>query len=76
MSKENGRAWDKNPSARFRLPYYGFDHVELCSGHAVAVHAPTPAGCASAVRRDVIARPAEGAATAMCLPQTGAPSLP
>src|SRR5215510_1990920 len=36
--QENGRAWDKNPKRSFRLPYYGFDHVELCSGHAVDVH--------------------------------------
>jgi arylsulfatase A-like enzyme len=36
--QENGRAWDKNPMRSFRLPYYGFDHVELCSGHAVEVH--------------------------------------
>ncbi len=36
--QENGREWDKNPKREFRLPYYGFDHVELCSGHAVHVH--------------------------------------
>src|SRR5262252_6377545 len=36
--QENGRAWDKDPARQFRLPYYGFDHVELCSGHAVQVH--------------------------------------
>ena len=36
--QENGRAWDANPKRTFRLPYYGFDHVELCSGHAVEVH--------------------------------------
>src|SRR5215813_4608126 len=36
--QENGRAWDKNPMRSFRLPYYGFDRVELCSGHAVEVH--------------------------------------
>src|SRR5262249_5856129 len=36
--QENGIAWDKNPAREFRLPYYGFDHVELCSGHATHVH--------------------------------------
>ena len=36
--QENGIAWDKNPARSFRLPYYGFDHVELCSGHATEVH--------------------------------------
>lgn len=36
--QENGRDWDKNPARSLRLPYYGFDHVELCSGHAVQVH--------------------------------------
>src|SRR5215217_7089875 len=36
--QENGIAWSDNPSREFRLPYYGFDHVELCSGHAVQVH--------------------------------------
>ncbi len=36
--QENGREWDRNPARSFRLPYYGFDHVELCSGHAVEVH--------------------------------------
>jgi arylsulfatase A-like enzyme len=36
--QENGRKWDRNPKRSFRLPYYGFDHVELCSGHAVEVH--------------------------------------
>ncbi len=36
--QENGREWDRNPMRSFRLPYYGFDHVELCSGHAVDVH--------------------------------------
>jgi arylsulfatase A-like enzyme len=36
--QENGIAWDKNPVRAFRLPYYGFDHVELCSGHATHVH--------------------------------------
>jgi arylsulfatase A-like enzyme len=36
--QENGREWDKNPARTFRLPYYGFDHVELCSGHATQVH--------------------------------------
>src|SRR3954468_9248804 len=35
--QENGREWDQNPARDFRLPYYGFDHVELCSGHAVDV---------------------------------------
>src|SRR5262245_57332519 len=35
--QENGRAWDQDPKREFRLPYYGFDHVELCSGHAVDV---------------------------------------
>src|SRR6202008_2005877 len=29
--QENGREWERDPSRRFRLPYYGFDHVELCS---------------------------------------------
>src|SRR5712691_5490419 len=36
--QENGKEWDRNPSRRFRLPYYVFDHVELCSGHATQVH--------------------------------------
>jgi len=36
--QENGREWDRNPARAFRLPYYGFDHVELCSGHATHVH--------------------------------------
>jgi arylsulfatase A-like enzyme len=36
--QENGIAWDKNAARIFRLPYYGFDHVELCSGHATQVH--------------------------------------
>ena len=36
--QENGIAWDQNPDRKFRLPYYGFDHVELCSGHATEVH--------------------------------------
>lgn len=36
--QENGIAWDKDPARSFRLPYYGFDHVELCSGHATHVH--------------------------------------
>lgn len=36
--QENAREWDRNPSRAFRLPYYGFDHVELCSGHATEVH--------------------------------------
>ena len=36
--QENGIAWSDNPTREFRLPYYGFDHVELCSGHAVQVH--------------------------------------
>lgn len=36
--QENGREWDRNPARTVRLPYYGFDHVELCSGHAVEVH--------------------------------------
>src|SRR4051812_34670990 len=36
--QENGIAWDRNPDRKFRLPYYGFDHVELCSGHATEVH--------------------------------------
>src|SRR4051812_9874005 len=36
--QENGIAWNHNPDRRFRLPYYGFDHVELCSGHATEVH--------------------------------------
>jgi arylsulfatase A-like enzyme len=35
--QENMRAWQKDPQRRFRLPYYGFEHVELCSGHAVEV---------------------------------------
>ena len=46
--QENGRAWDQNPTRTFRLPYYGFDHVELCSGHASRCTAPIRAGCASA----------------------------
>src|SRR5215470_8116527 len=36
--QEDGTAWDKDPARTFRLPYYGFDHVELCSGHATEVH--------------------------------------
>src|SRR5262245_22583999 len=36
--QENGREWAQNPKRSFRRPYYGFDHVELCSGHAVDVH--------------------------------------
>ena len=36
--QEDGKAWDKNPARSFRLPYYGFEHVELCSGHATEVH--------------------------------------
>src|SRR5215216_2055745 len=36
--QENGIAWSDNPTREFHLPYYGFDHVELCSGHAVQVH--------------------------------------
>src|SRR5262245_26178366 len=36
--QENGQEWDRDPKRAFRLPYYGFDHVELCSGHAVHVH--------------------------------------
>ena len=36
--QENGQAWDKDPARTLRLPYYGFEHVELCSGHAVEVH--------------------------------------
>jgi arylsulfatase A-like enzyme len=36
--QENGIAWDRNPQRNFHLPYYGFDHVELCSGHATEVH--------------------------------------
>jgi arylsulfatase A-like enzyme len=35
--QENGREWERHPTREFRLPYYGFDHVELCSGHAVDV---------------------------------------
>jgi arylsulfatase A-like enzyme len=35
--QENMRAWDKDPTRRFHLPYYGFEHVELCSGHATDV---------------------------------------
>jgi arylsulfatase A-like enzyme len=36
--QENAIAWSDNPARQFHLPYYGFDHVELCSGHAVEVH--------------------------------------
>jgi arylsulfatase A-like enzyme len=36
--QENGREWAANPTRDIRLPYYGFDHVELCSGHATRVH--------------------------------------
>ena len=40
----NGRAI---PAHALRLPYYGFDHVELCSGHATQVHGNYTSGCAS-----------------------------
>src|SRR5262245_11974068 len=36
--QESGREWASNPAHALRLPYYGFDHVELCSGHATQVH--------------------------------------
>jgi arylsulfatase A-like enzyme len=36
--QENGREWASNPEHALRLPYYGFGHVELCSGHATQVH--------------------------------------
>ena len=36
--QENAREWAGNPAHAMRLPYYGFDHVELCSGHATRVH--------------------------------------
>jgi arylsulfatase A-like enzyme len=36
--QESGRDWASNPARTLRLPYYGFDHVELCSGHATQVH--------------------------------------
>src|SRR5437763_3989837 len=35
--QENAIAWDHDPGRSFRLPYYGFDHIELCSGHATEV---------------------------------------
>lgn len=36
--QESSREWAGNPAHAMRLPYYGFDHVELCSGHATRVH--------------------------------------
>ena len=36
--QESGREWESNAAHALRLPYYGFEHVELCSGHATQVH--------------------------------------
>ncbi len=73
--QENGRAWDKNPTRSFRLPYYGFDHVELCSGHAVEVHGTYTAGCASAGPTPIhCAARRRRCRRAMCCRRPGAPA--
>lgn len=35
--QENARTFAATPTHDLRLPYYGFDHVELCSQHATRV---------------------------------------
>jgi arylsulfatase A-like enzyme len=35
--QESARDWASNPDRDIRRPYYGFDHVELCSQHSTRV---------------------------------------
>jgi len=35
--QENPKRWADDPRHEIHLPYYGFDHVELCTGHATRV---------------------------------------
>ncbi|MGH6771432.1 MAG: sulfatase family protein [Xanthobacteraceae bacterium] len=36
--QENAKTFAADPKHDLRRPYYGFEHVELCSNHAVRVH--------------------------------------
>jgi len=36
--QENAKEFAANPEHDLRRPYYGFEHVELCSNHATRVH--------------------------------------
>ena len=40
--QENARTFAADTAHDLRRPYYGFDHVELCSGHATQVHGNYP----------------------------------
>ncbi|HLQ88827.1 MAG TPA: sulfatase-like hydrolase/transferase [Xanthobacteraceae bacterium] len=75
--QENGIAWDQNPDRKIRLPYYGFDHVELCSGHATEVHG-TYTGWLRARRPDAdrLRGPDNALPSDYVLPQAWRTSLP
>jgi arylsulfatase A-like enzyme len=36
--QENAKQFAADPAHDLRLPYYGFEHVELCSNHSTRVH--------------------------------------
>jgi arylsulfatase A-like enzyme len=75
--QENGIAWDRNPGRSFRLPYYGFDHVELCSGHATEVHGTYTGWLRERMPgADALRGPENALPTDYTLPQAWRTSLP
>lgn len=75
--QENMRMWDKDPARAFRLPYYGFEHVELCSGHAVDVQGSYTAWLrARRADADALRGPENALPSNYALPQAWRTSLP